>query len=63
MNDITALIVLLSLVAMIFGISRYMGEPIISRGIGSDEDTERGESPWAGGPTGVSIGDEDIGKM
>ena len=64
MSDITAVIVLLSLVAIIFGISKYLGEPIISPEVGcDDDDDERDSNPWAGGPTGVSIGIEDVGNM
>ena len=60
----TPVIVFLSLLAIIYGISKYLGEPIISPGVGcDDDDDERDSCPWAGGPTGISIGIDDIGKV
>ncbi|MBU1425916.1 MAG: hypothetical protein KKH12_10830 [Gammaproteobacteria bacterium] len=55
-------IVFLSLLAIIFGISKYLGEPVFSSARTRPDDDDD-LSPWAGGPTGVSIGIEDIGKM
>lgn len=59
--------VFLSLVAIIFGMAWYLGEPIFSPMViceDSDrDDEERDSCPWAGGPTGVCIGIEDIGKV
>jgi hypothetical protein len=56
--------VFLSLVAIIFVMAWYLGEPIISpMVICDDNDDDEDSCPWAGGPTGISIGIEDIGKV
>lgn len=55
--------VLLGLILLIAILSKVTGEPAIS--FKNIDTTSAGddEGPWAGGPTGVAIGAEEVGNV
>lgn len=60
----TAIITLVVLICFILGLSKVLNEPVFTvRKTSSEDEGQVRTSPWAGGPTGVSIGSEDVGNV